>query len=107
MIPAAAAVDLRRSPEFARPGDQSRIQTAAALQIVEQGRHRPVDHRQQFILHLGEVLRVRIDVLLGLLKHPRDRHASDSGLDQPASHEATPPKAIIAVGPSHPLQQQF
>src|SRR5437660_224902 len=69
----------------------------ALLQVFEQGRERPVDRRQEHALHLREVLAVGVEVLLGLLEHPRHRHQSDTGLDQPPGHEATAAEPVVAV----------
>ena len=85
----------RCAAEFRRDHHQRRVEQAALVEIVEQGRNRPIDARHQEIAQAPGVLAVRVPVAV------LDADEPAPGFDQPPREQTALPEARRAVGFAH------
>ena len=86
VVAAGVAVDPGRPAELAERDDQGRVEQAAGVEVLDQGRQAPVGDRQQVVAVLVEDLEVGVPVL-PLLAEVVDVDERDAGLDQPAGQQ--------------------
>ena len=103
VVAAGPVVDLRRAAELAHGDDQGRVQQAAVVQVVEQGREGPVEHPAVAVLHDLEVAVVHVPAAVARVLGPLDVRAPvdlderDARLDQPAGDQAALAEAVRPV----------
>ena len=91
VVAAGVLVDLRRAAELAGADDDRAVQHAAVVEVLDQGRQRLIEVRQQAGLQGVEVLAVRVPAA------DADGDEADAGLDQPASRERALAERVRAV----------
>src|SRR5262245_31189314 len=103
VLAAGAVVDLGRAAELAHRDDQRRVEQAAPVQVLEQGRQGAVEHPAVAVLHDGEVAVVHIPAAVAVILDRLDMAAPvdlDEGLarlDQPAGDQAALAERMRAV----------
>ena len=86
--------DPRRAAELASHHDQRRVEQAALVQVVEQGRDGPVGRREQLVFQMREGVAVRVP---GLVVPEIHLNQIDPRLDQAAGHQERPAERVPAV----------
>ena len=102
VVPPTGGVDPGCASEFREVADKSVLEQASLGQVFQQGRVGLVVHRGNDVSHAldrGERLGA-VDVPGDLVEHRQervDRHAADTGFDQPTSHQAALAETVHPV----------